>query len=159
MNLIYIGKIVNTHGIKGELRIKSDFEYKDRVFNKGNILNINNNSYEINSYRIHKDFDMVTFVGYTNINDVLDLKGLKVYFDKDLLNLNKDEYLLEELIGKEIDLNGEILGKIVDYYTGINPLLKVCKSDNKTFYIPINDTFILSVEENVKVSDIVKGLL
>ena len=29
---VYIGKIVNTHGIKGELRLLSDFKYKDRVF-------------------------------------------------------------------------------------------------------------------------------
>ena len=35
MDLINIGKIVNTHGIKGELRIISDFEYKTRVFQKG----------------------------------------------------------------------------------------------------------------------------
>ena len=38
MDKIYIGKIVNTHGIKGELRIRSDFLYKDKVFVKGNSL-------------------------------------------------------------------------------------------------------------------------
>ena len=32
MNYIYIGKIVNTHGLKGEIRILSDFEFKDKVF-------------------------------------------------------------------------------------------------------------------------------
>ena len=35
MELVRIGKIVNTHGIKGELRILSDFEFKDKVFKKG----------------------------------------------------------------------------------------------------------------------------
>ena len=40
MEYVKIGKIVNTHGIKGELRIRSDFEYKDRVFKKGFILYI-----------------------------------------------------------------------------------------------------------------------
>ena len=34
-DLVYIGKIVNTHGIKGELRLLSDFKYKDRVFLQG----------------------------------------------------------------------------------------------------------------------------
>ena len=34
MKFINIGKIVNTHGIKGELRILSDFKYKDKVFKK-----------------------------------------------------------------------------------------------------------------------------
>ena len=36
--MVYVGEIVNTHGIKGELRIISDFKYKDKVFFKGNKL-------------------------------------------------------------------------------------------------------------------------
>ena len=35
MKYVYLGKIANTHGIKGELRILSNFKYKSRVFNKG----------------------------------------------------------------------------------------------------------------------------
>ena len=34
MEYIYLGKIVNTHGIKGEIRILSDFRYKEKVFIK-----------------------------------------------------------------------------------------------------------------------------
>ena len=34
--LIYLGKVVNTHGIKGELRIISDFKYKNTVFKVNN---------------------------------------------------------------------------------------------------------------------------
>ncbi|MBQ1551268.1 MAG: hypothetical protein IIZ67_04110, partial [Bacilli bacterium] len=51
MNKVYIGKIVNTHGIKGELRIRSDFPYKDRVFLIGNNLIIDDKEYNIKSYR------------------------------------------------------------------------------------------------------------
>ena len=47
MDNIYIGKIVSTHGIKGELRIISDFEYKDKVFVVGNKLIINDKEYII----------------------------------------------------------------------------------------------------------------
>lgn len=36
--MVYVGEIVNTHGIKGELRIVSDFKYKDSVFVKGKKL-------------------------------------------------------------------------------------------------------------------------
>ena len=32
MEYIYVGKIVNTHGIKGEIRILSDFKYKNEIF-------------------------------------------------------------------------------------------------------------------------------
>ena len=42
MNKIYIGKIVNTHGIKGEIRILSDFPFKNKVFKIDNKLMIKN---------------------------------------------------------------------------------------------------------------------
>ena len=32
MNLIYVGKLVNTHGLKGEVRLISDFKFKEDVF-------------------------------------------------------------------------------------------------------------------------------
>ena len=49
MNLINIGKIVNTHGLKGEIRIISDFKYKKDVFKTDNIVYINNEKYIIKS--------------------------------------------------------------------------------------------------------------
>ena len=78
MNKVYIGKIVNTHGIKGELRIRSDFLYKDRVFVIGNNLIIDDKEYNIKGYRKHKTFDMVFLNDYHDINEVLTLiKGSK----------------------------------------------------------------------------------
>ena len=40
MKYIYVGKIVNTHALKGEVRIISNFEFKDRVFMPTNTLYI-----------------------------------------------------------------------------------------------------------------------
>ena len=61
MQKVYVGKVVGTHGIKGEIRIISDFQFKDKVFVVGNSLVINDKDYVIRSYRKHKNFDMVTF--------------------------------------------------------------------------------------------------
>ena len=38
MDEVYIGKVVGTHGIKGEVRILSDFQFKDKVFIVGKKL-------------------------------------------------------------------------------------------------------------------------
>ena len=85
MNYIYVGKIVNTHALKGEIRIISDFEYKDRVFIVNNRLYVGEKKEEliIETYRVHKQFDMIKFKGIDNINDVIKYKGNKVYIDKD----------------------------------------------------------------------------
>ena len=40
MREVYIGKIVGTHGIKGEVRILSDFQYKEKVFIVGKRLSL-----------------------------------------------------------------------------------------------------------------------
>lgn len=161
MDNIYIGKIVNTHGIKGELRIKSDFEKKSKVFEIGKHVIVRGCEYTIVSYRKHKDFDMVTFEGFNDINQVLFLKGSNVFIKRDELGLDNDEYLLSDLIDFKVICNGEMKGIISDYSGGINPLLSV-NWDNKSYFIPLNGNFIIDVNiENreVIVSEDVEGLI
>ena len=98
MNKIILGKYVNTHGIKGEIRIKSFFKYKDRVFKIGNKIIIDNKEYIINSYRVHKGFDMVTLVGIDDINNIPFSKNIMVYINRDDY-LFENDYLDSDLIG------------------------------------------------------------
>ena len=93
--MIRIGKYVNTHGIKGEIRILSDFSRKDLIFKKGFKIYIKDNEFVINSYRKHKDYDMVTLEGINNINDIIDLKGNYVYIKREDINSFIDEDLYE----------------------------------------------------------------
>ena len=149
MNKVYIGKIVNTHGIKGELRIRSDFPYKDRVFVKGNNIIIDDKEYNIKSYRKHKTFDMVCLDEYNNINDVLFLVGKKVYFDRDLLQLNDTEITDEELICYKVITNDGRSGIILEIFsTGRNNKLIRIKLD-KEILVPYNEEFI-SIDKSNK---------
>ena len=93
MKYVLIGKIVNTHGLKGEVRILSDFKYKDRVFKIGMKIYIGKNKVceEINSYRYHKIFDMITMCGYDNIDQILKYKGEYVFISRDDLILKDNE--------------------------------------------------------------------
>lgn len=93
--MIRIGKYVNTHGIKGEIRILSDFSRKDLIFKKGFKIYIKDNEFVINSYRKHKDYDMVTLEEINNINDIIDLKGNYVYIKREDINSFIDEDLYE----------------------------------------------------------------
>ena len=144
MDKIYIGKIVNTHGIKGELRIRSDFLYKDKVFVKGNSLIIDDKKYLIKTYRRHKTFDMVMLDEYNNINQVLFLVGKKVYFDKSLLILDDNEVLDSDLVNYNIvDTNGielEIEG--VFYASSTNKIIRTNKC-----LIPFNSPMIKKIDK------------
>ena len=114
--MLYIGDLVNTHGIKGEVRIISSFKYKDIVFKVNNYLYIDNLKLKITSYRKHKNFDMVTFEGYDNINDVLKFKGKKVYIDKS--DFDFPGLLNEDLYGKKVYNNGKYIGVLEEIIKG-----------------------------------------
>ena len=151
MDKVYIGKIVNTHGVKGELRIRSDFEFKDKVFKVNNKLIIEDKEYNIRSYRKHKTFDMVCLDEYTNINDVLFLVGNKVYFDKDNLHLSNEEEIDKDLLDYKVIING-IEGKIIEIMdTGNNKVLRVYT--DKEYLVPYNDNFV-KIDRNNKVINI-----
>ncbi len=149
MEYLYIGKITSTHGIKGELKIKSDFKYKDLIFKKDNKLYIGNKKNEevINTYRVHKQYDMVTFNNYNDINEVLKYKGLNVFINKENLNLNSNQYLDEDLINMKVIYNNENIGKVINVVDAgnNNVLLQLEK-----FYIPKNDNFIEKIDFNEK---------
>lgn len=147
MDKIYIGKIVNTHGVKGELRIRSDFEFKDKVFKVNNKLIIGDKEYNIRSYRKHKTFDMVCLDEYTNINDVLFLVGNKVYFDKENLHLSNEEEIDKDLLDYKVIING-IEGKVIEIMdTHNNKVLRVYT--DKEYLVPYNDNFV-KIDRNNK---------
>ncbi len=134
MNLVVIGKYVKTHGIKGEIRIKSNFKYKEKVFKVGNIIKIDNKEFKITGYRVHQGYDMVTLEGITNINQIIDLKGNLVYIDKSLLKLDESEYLDSDLIGLDVYLDNNFKGKVEDiiFLTNNKKLLVI-----NSKYVPI----------------------
>lgn len=159
---IYLGKIVNTHGIKGELRILSNFSKKELVFQPKFNIYIGESliEEEIATYRKHKNFDMVTLKNYTNINEVLKYKNQKVYIKKADLKLKPNDYILEELIGFSIYENEENLGKVTSLvYTKNNTLLYI--TFTKNYYIPFISDFIKEVnviEKRIIVKN-AKGLI
>lgn len=147
---IYIGKIVNTHGIKGEVRILSDFEKKDRVFVAGMPIYIGRKKEKeiINSYRHHKNFEMITMKGYNDINQILKYKGLYVYIKKEDLKLGENEYLETDLIGLSVMVDGIKKGIVEDIGDAGHNKLLIIKSNEKTVYIPYQKEFISNVDFN-----------
>lgn len=149
MELIKIGKIVNTHGIKGELRLLSKFPYKDKVFINNMNIYIDKKDIEvINTYRKHKNFDMITLKRYSNINEVLKYKGKNVYVNKEDIILNDKEYLDEEIIGMTAIYKDNVKGTVTDIerYDKIT-LLKIDNND-RYYLIPYNYNLIDKIDDN-----------
>lgn len=144
---ILIGKIVNTHGIKGEIKIISDFELKAKVFKPNTTIYIGKEKekVKITSYRSHQIFDMVLLENKNDINAVLSYKGKYLYIKRSELNLKDSDYLLQELIGFEVMAEKDLLGKVTDIvYNKKQVLLKV--KALKEFYIPFVPEYIIKVD-------------
>ena len=163
MEYINIGKIVNTHGIKGEVRILSNFKFKDKVFTKNFTIYIGKekNKETITSYRHHKQFEMITMDGITNINDVLKYKGERVYIKKEDLKLNNDEFLDEDLIKFSVIMNGEVVGQVTDIRKDTYQKQLVVNNGEISRLVPLVYGIIKNInleEKNVELENI-KGLI
>ena len=156
MDLVFIGKLVNTHGIKGEVRIISNFKYKDKVFKKDNYLYIMKKEYKINSYRTHKMYNMVTLEGINSIEDAIVLKGENVYIDRSKYDLG---ILNEDLIGLEVYDNDTYKGKIVEILEGVKYDLLVIDGLKKHM-VPNIDEFVkdIDIKNNRIYINYIKGL-
>lgn len=161
MELVYIGDIVNTHGLKGEVRIVSDFKYKDAIFKKGTDLYIGFDleKQKINSYRKHKIYDMVTFEGINSIDDVIGYKGDKVYINR--LDFEFTGPLDEDIIGMDVYSNNNLVGKVTAIMkNSVQDILVIENNGNKNM-VPFVDEFILNVDIKNKKIDIkvIEGLI
>ncbi len=161
MDFVTVGKVVSTHGIKGEIRIISDFPYKDRVFVVGNTIQIGNKDYVINSYRVHKDYDMVTLEGFNNINDVLFLLKKKVFVSRNDLLLNENEYIIDDLIGFSVYVGNALKGAVSNIYL-IDPKRRIMdvETTNGIVKVPFHKDFIKEVKNDEKklILETVEGL-
>ena len=160
MKYVLIGKIVNTHGLKGEVRILSSFKYKDRVFKNGMNIYIGKDKINecITSYRYHKIFDMITMDGYNDINQILKYKGEYVFVNKEDIILNENEYLDEDIVGLSVYVDDRLLGRVqkIEKHS-VNEIL-VVKSDEKNYLVPYNFDIILNIDlekREMKVKNIV----
>ncbi len=161
MEYIFVGEIVNTHGTKGEVRIISDFKYKEKIFVKDFTLYVGRfkDELKINKYRPYRIYDMITFKEKDNINDVIMYKGDNVYINKN--DLIVDGLLNEQLIGLEVYYNNEKIGFVEHIVNNKAHDILVIKSGKKNHLIPNLDEFIEKIDFNKKVIYIkeIEGLI
>lgn len=159
MQYLEIAKIINTHGLLGEVKVLCNYYGQNFTKWKPNqvVYLKNNNEYQpltINKVRQHQHFLLITFATYNKIDSVLFMKN------KSLVIINKENsddrnFLFQNLIGYQVvnHANNEILGEIValidNNHTG---LWQVQNQTGKTFYVPNNQFFITKVDQTKKIA-------
>lgn len=143
---IYIGRIITTHGLNGEIKIRSNFKYKSQIFKVGNDLYIGKKKekHEILNYRKHKDYDMVILSDINDIDIAISYKQELVYVLKKELILDEDDYLNEDLINLICYYEKKKIGTIKNIEDQGNGNYVIELDTHK--FIPKNNNFILKVD-------------
>ena len=139
--LITVGKIINTQGIKGEVRVWPLTDYPER-FKDGSTVLLESQGEKrvltIERARNHKNFLVIKFTEIKDMNSAEMLKeGLLKIPREELMELPEDTYYIFEITGMEVvTTEGLLLGKVKNVIqTGSNDIYVVSGTE-KEFLIP-----------------------
>ena len=164
-----VGKLVNTHSLKGEVKVISSTDFEEQRFEKGTELLITRGNQvvkevTVESYRIHKNNLLVKFVGIDSIEEAEKLKNLQIKIDSDNIGeLEENEFYFHEIIGCEVfDENGKSLGEISEILTpGANDVWVIKSQNGKEILIPYIEDVVKKIDvENKKIDiEVMEGLI
>jgi 16S rRNA processing protein RimM len=151
MDFIPLGTIVNTHGLKGTLKVKSSTDFKELRYKKGETLYIAFRDemipVTVDSFRTVKGLDYIDFVEFTDINQCEKFKGSTLNIHPSQQHeLDTDEFYYDELIGMKV-VGETLLGIVVAVREVPQGELLVVKTSEKQVLIPFSKQFVLSVDK------------
>jgi 16S rRNA processing protein RimM len=150
-----VGKIVNTHGLRGELKVLSRTDFPEDRFKPGSKLAIApehgdvQRSVTVESCRMNKSMFLLKMEEFNDINEAEKYKGLLLKVSKaELVELDNDEYYYHDIIGcRVVTDEAEELGTISEILSpGANDVWVVERPDRrKPLLLPVIDDVILDV--------------
>jgi 16S rRNA processing protein RimM len=167
MRLFEIGTVVNTQGLKGEVRVlpTTDDPTRFELLEEIELFTKNSSKiYKIQSLRYHKQFVILKLVGIDNMDDAEQLKTrvIKINEDKALPLLENEFYIRDLYNISVVTVEGENLGKITDIIanTNANDVYVVKNTDSSEILIPALKQCILNVDitKNIMTVKLLKGL-
>ena len=166
-DLLQVGIITSTHGVRGEVKVYPTTDdprrfrrLKEVVLDTGREkLNL-----EIEGVKFFKQFVILKFKGLDNINDIEKYRQKSLYVTrKNAVRLQRDEYFIADLIGLKVqDEDGKELGTVKDVIeTGANDVYEVEMADGKSLILPAIKQCILNVdvENGTMQVHVLEGLL
>lgn len=159
MDLLEVGKIVNTHGLRGEVKVVPWTDYPEVFEDIEYVYVERRGEYErldVAGIKYQKGNIIVRFPQIKDINEAEKYKNQVLYAEREALGeLPDGVYYIADLIGSEVVReNGEVIGTIADVInTGSNDIYDVKRKGQKNLLIPVIDEVVLNVDiENKKIT-------
>lgn len=151
-----IGQISNTHGLKGELKVRTFTESKKRFEELSSILidfKGELKKYDIEKVRYQNDVVLLKLKNIDDIDEALKLKGSYIKIPRyDAKRTDENEFFIADLIGCEVYEN-DLLGVIDDVFSaGASDVYVIKRKGKKDLLIPAIESVVLSIDiENKRV--------
>lgn len=165
-NLLQVGGIANTHGIRGEVKVFPTTDDPKRFCELDKVKLDTGRGYlelEIEHVKFFKQFVILKFKGINNINDIEKYKGKGLWITREqAVELEEDEYFIMDLIGIPVyNEDMQKIGCMKDVLTtGANDVYVIEKEDGRELLLPAIKECILEVniQENYIKVHVMEGL-
>lgn len=160
MKLLKVGKIVNTFGLKGELKILSDSDFLEERFKKGTQLYLEDQTLlVVSNFRNHKGNVLIKVNDLNDINEVEKYKTFDVFVDQESIEPLKDDFYLFQLEDLEVYVEGKLVGKVIEVLKPAQTILRI-ELEDREIMIPFVDAFVeeVDLENNCIHVNLIEGL-
>ena len=164
MEYVLIGKVLNTHGIKGDLKIECYSDFPLDRFKKDSFVYLGEDylKLQVNDCRKFKEFYLLSFVDLLDINLVEKYKDLLIYKAvDDIKPLEEGKYFFKDIRDLDVIVGGNKIGKVLYMESGVKYNFMRIKVDKKEVLVPYLPQFVKKVDLNSKTIELfnVEGLL
>lgn len=155
-NLLRIGVIASTHGVKGEVKVFPTTDDNQRFKKlKTVILDTGKDkiTLEIESVRFFKQMVILKFKGFDNINDIEKYKGKDLLVTREnAVPLEENEYFIYDIIDADVVLEDNTSYGVVKEVltTGANDVYVVLTNDGKEVLLPVIDECVKEIDTEKK---------
>lgn len=150
MDLIEVGKINNTHGIKGEMKVLSWCDSPEDFYDFNKLYLKSGTPLEIENVRIHKDTVIIKIKDIDSINQAEKYKNYVLYADKADFELSEDSFFITDIIGMEVFDNDteKFYGVVEDVLQNGSKDVFVIKNseENKEYLLPYLDETVINID-------------
>ncbi len=148
--MLSVGKILKTHALKGELKVQSYLD-SPYLFRELSVVAIRDITYKIKSCRVSGEFVYVFFDGLDSIDDVQELVGAEILCDKkNLPPLSDGRYYIAELIGCDVFVGEDKIGKMREMLQNGSADVFVVKKDGESVLFPWIDGLVDTIDVDKK---------
>ena len=160
-SVIECGKIVNTHGIAGEVKIEN---YCDEGFFKRiSRISAGSETFEVLSSRTHKGFVLARLQGINTVEDAMRLKGKTVFAERKDINMPRGHVFYSDLYGFDVfDRRVQrVVGKLREVRESTASMLYIIESEGKEILVPDVPAFSRGYDLNKQIVEIetIEGML